>query len=239
MNFLKINYLEKFTYMHNFSQIVSMFTLAFVCPLVIGIENYGLYASLYAIPGFFHGSLETYLIRTLNKNQKNFLSNFIFFCLISLIIIFCLTYFFFGFEMIFYSLILYIGLIFRSFFYSIATQKTNKLQSVIYSEWIISFVYVFILGYCYFNQFKSFIIPIIMIVASCFIGGVFLFYFSKSYLKNISFTLAKNHNFIDLFGRLYEDLFITSSPLIVYNFFGAKESGIFRILVSVLKALFD
>ncbi len=215
-----------------------MVTLAFLSPLVIGIESYGLYASLYAIPGFFHGSLETYLIRSLNFNSKDFFSNFIIYLILAIIFIVLINIFFFNNTMIIYSILLFFGLIFRSFFYSIVTQKTNKLNYVIYSEWVVSFIYVVILLFAYLNGYKSYLIPLLMVVFSSFISGLFLAYYSKSFFKKISCSLPKSSNYKDLFGRLYEDLFITTTPLVIFNFFGARESGIFRILISILKAIF-
>ncbi len=238
MKFIKINYLEKFTYVHNFSQVVSMISLSFITPFVIGVENYGIYASVFAIPGFFHGSLETYLIRSLNNSKDNFFISFLIFLIFSIVLILLINLSFFDLEKSLYAIILFLSLIFRSFFYSIATQKTKKLNSVILSEWVISLVYLFILFYCYIENVYSYSVPILMICFSCIISGFFLAFHSKNYLKKISFKSPKKLNFIDLFGRLYEDLFITTSPLIIYIFFSAKESGFFRILISIIKALF-
>ena len=168
-----------------------MVTLAFLSPLVIGIESYGLYASLYAIPGFFHGSLETYLIRSLNFNSKDFFSNFIIYLILAIIFIVLINIFFFNNTMIIYSILLFFGLIFRSFFYSIVTQKTNKLNYVIYSEWVVSFIYVVILLFAYLNGYKSYHIPLLMVVFSCFISGLFLAYYSKSFFKKYHVVCLK------------------------------------------------
>jgi hypothetical protein len=45
-----------------FSQVMNMFVLALLTPYLIGISEYGYYASIYSVPGFFQGMLETYLM---------------------------------------------------------------------------------------------------------------------------------------------------------------------------------
>lgn len=225
---------------------MNMFVLALIVPYLIGLSQYGYYASLYSIPGFFQGMLETYLMLLLFNNGFSIPSfkHFGRILLVSVFIISILVFYVLGKNAVLTALILYIFMILRSIALALAYHCLKiGVFSIIISELIVFLVYTLIivdvqLGSQIFGLKKSFLLPLTMICFAALPSTIFLFWKIKPFISElVTDEKEETFNLRNLLARIYEDLFFSLAPLVTFKIFGSQTAGEYRLILSIFKGI--
>jgi hypothetical protein len=229
-----------------FSQVMNMFVLALIVPYLIGLSEYGYYASLYSIPGFFQGMLETYLMLLLFNNGFSIPSfkHFTSILFVSFFVISILVFLTLGKTAVFTALILYLFMVIRSIALALAYHCLKiGVFSIIVSELIVFLVYSLIildvqLGSQILGFKKNFLLPLSMICIASIPSSLFLLWKIKPFISNL-LTDEKDASFDlrNLLARIYEDLFFSLAPLVTFKIFGSKTAGEYRLILSIFKGI--
>jgi hypothetical protein len=229
-----------------FSQVMNMFVLALLTPYLIGISEYGYYASMYSVPGFFQGMLETYLMLLLFNSglSKSSLFHFGKIVILSFILTSVVVYLTLGREIVFITLILYSLMLLRSIALALAYHCLKvKVTSIILSELIVFAVYGLIVldvnfGSKVLGLSRTHNLPMIMVCSAAIPSAFFLFWKVKPYFNNL-LILDKDQPFDlhNLLARIYEDLFFSLAPLVTFKLFGSKTAGEYRFILSIFKGI--
>jgi len=231
------------TYSIQFSQILNMFTLALLVPYVIGFFEYGKYAALYAIPGFFQGMIETYVMLLLVKSSLTsaVLKHILILAFVATLLVFSITLSVFELRSALYVIPLFISLLFRSVVTSMAYSNVKlELTKVIIAEALTLLLYILILAACIIGGIDTFYVPYYMVIGGAIISAIYLLGFiKKSYVSEPQDLMTADKIFSprNLLARIYEDLFITVAPLLMMRAFGATIAGEYRVILSFFKGI--
>jgi hypothetical protein len=218
-------------------QIVYMGFMSFIMPLIIGIEEYGRYASYFSIPGFFLGLTEL-LGFTSGVKKENLMPSFhsyLTICLLSIVGT-SVTALFLNMSFIYLFLLLIPSLV-KNWIYGVLAQIDSdivefmlKVEIFFLFSSVLSVLCIFFLGV------DDFRLPILVYFFGQSIVILFLYprYFSLKILH--SFRLGRISLNVFL-RRSYEDFYITLSPLLISVNYGNHIAGSFRLNISLMKAL--
>lgn len=227
----------KRVYSIQFSQIFNMAVMSFITPFLIGFENYGKYASIFGVPGFFCGMLETYIILTLidkKITQNNFFNLLLLIVVISGIIS-MITLPVVGIRETFLSLLIFFSLTLKSFILSVNYHENKSTSHLVNSEILIGLVYFIFLGLAFQSNYNSWELPIWMIVSASFLSGLYLLWHRPIRILKSKFSININLINKNLLGRLYEDIIFTLGPLYIFHIFSPVDAGYFRFNISIVK----
>ena len=218
-------------------QIVYMGFMSFVMPLIIGIEEYGRYASYFSIPGFFMGLTEL-LGFTSGSKKENLMSSFhsyLTVCLISIVGTSVISLFL-NMSLIYLILLLIPSLV-KNWIYGVLAQIDLdivefmfKVETYFLFSSITSVLCIFLLGV------DDFRLPILVYFAGQ--ATVILVLYPRYFSLNLLHSYKLGRISLSVFlRRSYEDFFITLYPLFISMNYGNHIAGSFRLNISLMKAL--
>lgn len=217
-------------------QICSMVIFAIIIPLYIGLEQYGRFSAIFATCGFFIGLIETYLTMIFlnGTSQKQSINGVFLLSLLSIFLIFPISVYFLNTKDILFPTLIFIFFLFKNWFTARLYTLDSPLKYLLLSEAVYLSTYLIVLSIGYILGVKSYLTPIYMLLSSTLFSSIFLYFIfpEKKHFEKKTYDLI---SIKDLFGKLYEDLFITVSPLLIMNFFSESSAGLFRIFVTIMK----
>ncbi len=251
-------------YFPNLTQAIWMGSFVIIIPTLIGINQYGYFAKLYAIPSILAGLIDSYYLSSSSKNELfdyeslknplikliNYLNLFFIILLFSVLIGIKLSLW----TNLLASLAIFNSLLIRwriTFLFHRIRKKTILKDSTIFETINITFyLFSFLLFFLLIqNQLLDndylFLIPCLIISLS----GTIIFYYSQSKVKNLIPNKLgslqenkKDKKALDqilkiIFFRSYEDIFISIMPLIFFEVFGSTVAGQSRIVISIIKGI--
>ena len=228
------------TYAIQFSQLCHMVVLAFLIPILIGVEEYGKYAAMYAIPGFFQGMIETFVMLMLMKSilNKPFLKVFFSIVVVAIVMIFTISFFLFQLKEVFLILTLFCCLIFRATLISGVYNNTEvSINKIIIGELLTLLTYVLIIFACYFFYIRSYLLPLFTVCGGAVFSGIYFLRFLRIGTKDNIEKIKTKEVVRSLLARTYEDSLLTLTPILIINVFNAKIAGEFRIITSIIKGM--
>lgn len=218
-------------------QVCSMLIMAFGIPFFIGIDEYGKFASYFSFPGFFLGLAEVFAFTVdskLTRTNKDFHIYFSITVLSIISVIFISFFFKMNFFFLFFILL---PSLLKNWMYGILAQRSqNIINFMVRLEifYLIGFVLsIFLL---FFFNILDYRLPILSYGFSQIFIVLLLIpdYSSLGISHTFKFIFP---GFNVLFRRSFEDFFITTMPFFINLNFGNHASGLFRINVSLMKAI--
>lgn len=222
------------TYILNFFQIVSMGAFTILVPFYVGLDNYGLYAAVFAVPGILSALYETSLV--INKKIDYV---FVFYTSFAGV---CLNWFLFDFGSAINTLLIICVLFLRGVVYTNILKLNSTEFSVVYrnSELfsIISFFTMFL--FLHLVGADANIVTFLLFHSMNLSFVIFGFLYLK---RHFMFNLPKHDNSKGKIRnvvkmctyRIYEDYVFTFSPVIVALSGGASLAGEFKLYTSIMK----
>jgi hypothetical protein len=242
-----INFLSE-SYILNFSQITSSAIIALYVPLYIGIESYGIFAAIIAIPSIMQSLFESFCVGALisYKRADILIQPIKMYVLPVLVCIF--IYFFLKLEFII-ALIASIMITFlfvKSMMTALVITHGSYPNILLKSEFLVLLCYVLLILINIEFKIDGVIAPMIMIALSCFVSSAYLYAFVRAeniqLVCEISYTNAPKipKKLLIRFGsgRIYEESVLTIGPLVLIATISSLAAGQFRVYTSVLKLLY-
>lgn len=226
----------------NGTQLLHMCIAAIAVPAIIGVEQYGKYASLFAIPGAVSGFIETIFILSAGLTRLNIRDTKKIASLILAVscIAIVLCYATFGFEYACCSLAIIAIFSFRSLWMSRVLGKhgNNLFRPLLISDTLTTLGYVLAIALSASTDFLDYRMPILMVLIGGTLSGTsYMLFFrrldSQKSDKPEIIQLKLGH----IIGRTYEELFYTLFPLILNHLKSSHEAGLYRITISVFKGI--
>lgn len=232
------------TYAINASQICNMVLTAFAVPLIIGAEEYGRYATLFAVPAFFQSAVEAYAVLNLTKGAggRSFWASYVGLAATALLVTALTYYWLIDVSAAAWSVVLGAALIYRSAGSALVytRESVSFVRVNVAAEFITFGVYAAVLGVGLIVVAPPFSIPLLMIIGASLVAGSYLL---RAAIKSGRMPLTSaapalgGHPVRFLLSRTYEDLTLTLMPLFVASSFGLIAAGEFRIIVSGMKVV--
>jgi hypothetical protein len=235
------------TYLLNASQVSHLIVLAGFVPWYIGLESYGVFAALIALPGFIQSSFEAYAIAILSGGgSRDTLRKAIKFVLIPLTVAILVSYIHFaGFFAGSVATVMALLLFYRSYAFAVAISTGTMTSRLMRSDFLIVLVYLVVLSACTVFGVRDHLLPAAMVCGASLLSGWYLLHApgvaTRSFLSKETKTetrLPKDLVFRAASARLYEDGFLSLSPLVLAAATSTIAAGQFRVFVSVVKALY-
>jgi hypothetical protein len=231
------------TYATNAAQMVNMTFFALVLPLSIGFEQYGIYVSLYALPGLLQGMIETMYTVHLSRTQftRGDLRTWTVLTAVGAVAVTVGYRVLSGDASAFYAAIILIALAARGLVTALlyACRSVDIVRQNVIAEVLTAVVYILILTVGDRLRLQGFEIPLAMMLISQFVCIVYLGIVLRRHGVTPVVTEKRFDATVFRFAlsRAYEDLLFTFQPLSVAMFVGNAAAGQYRYMVSVTKAL--
>jgi hypothetical protein len=242
-----LNYLSE-SYILNFSQITSSAIIALYVPLYIGLESYGLFAAIIAIPSIMQSLFESFCVGALisYKRADILIQPIKMYVLPTLVCI--AIYFILKLELIvaLIASIMIIFLFIKSMLTALVITHGSLPNILLKSEFLVLVSYVLLIVVNLLFKLNGVIVPMIMIALSCFVSSAYLYAFVRA--KNIQLAREMNYTKAPKIpkkllirfgsGRIYEESVLTLGPLVLIAMISSLAAGQFRVYISVLKLLY-
>lgn len=235
------------TYALNIAQIMHMLILAGFVPWYIGLEAYGFFAAMIAMPGVVQSSFEAFSVAVLARyGRRDMLTASIHFVIVPIGLIFSLIFFiFFDTFIAFLASAMTFLLFLRSYAFSIAVSSGILTRKIVQSEGIILIVYVAVILICAGFGLNDKALPMLMVSIASLISAWYLLRTSHTTISLLPARVDKDKPRLPFgfaaraaSGRIFEDGLLSLSPLILATFISPVVAGQFRIVVSAVKAAY-
>lgn len=243
----KWNNTEEFkTYLLNAAQVLSMSTMAFGVPAVIGIEEYGRFAALFALPGTLTVFAQGLYISRVGKCDYNeFRVGACFFNFILTGLAFLVSSFFCGIATGGMVAFIFAVLLERFRWEALTLMCANgQYKKALRDSEVLTFL-ITVTGLTMAQHFhyRSHILPIVLLGGSMLISTYKLASVNPARMPRTSdlYSCMKSvtsGGFSGVFVRLHEELFIVQMPYTLSLVLGHRQAGVFRLTVSVVKLFF-
>jgi len=224
-----------------------MAILAGYVPWHIGVEAYGRFAALFALPGLVQSSFEVVCVAILSEHRRRDMlqSAILFFVLPlygALVMGFLILL---DLSLALPAAIMAALLLARSYAFSIAIVSATLTKKILQSEAMTFVVYAVVAVYCVIYDVRSEFMPIAMVSLASLATAIFLIHASQAPAVVLPgnddgsrpripvATLARAASL-----RFFEDGYLTLSPLVLASLLSPATAGQFRIFVSVAKAAY-
>lgn len=235
-------------YALNFSQFLNMAVMAISVPWIIGLENYGIFAAAFALPGVIQSFTEALILILLTRGMGRTQSvkyGIITYAPLSALC-FSIWFYFENSPYVLWSFALLLSIVWRTAVLSPMLFSGKMTTDIVISELIISVVYTTFVAFFAFHQIGSVTLPFIMIIMASCLSTIYLmvrpFAHKLECNQEIGSTSSEPVSFWQIarlsFGRSYEDGFLTVMPLVLAQSTSAYFAGQFRVLVSIVKAAY-
>lgn len=230
------------TYAINASQICNMLLTAFVVPLMIGAEQYGQYAAVFALPAFLQSGIEAYAVLNLSRGirTRSFWLSYSGLALGATLVSALVCGYLFDPYAAVWAGALSAALMFR-----------GAASALVYTHLSISFVrvnvtaealtfgvYLIVLLLGLIAQASPYTIPLAMVVTASLVAGSYLLHKGMQPVGTTDQQASTERGgWRFLWARSYEDLSLTLMPLFLASSFGLSLAGEFRVIVSGMKVL--
>jgi hypothetical protein len=232
------------TYLLNFSQLFHMVMLAAFVPWLIGLEAYGTYAALVALPALFQSAFEAFCVTVLARfGSRDLLKLPVLRVMLPISAAGAAAFF-----ALFDPLTALLGsitsvlLFTRSYAFAIAISTGVLTRKIMQSEGLIVLAYVVVLVVCVALDIKNFQVPMLMVIAASALSAWYLLHAARGLLHapESSPDLANASLPLGLVvrattARAFEDGLLTLSPLLLALMVSPTIAGQFRIFVSAVK----
>lgn len=231
----------RLTYCVHFFQVINMALLALLTPLLIGFTEYGIYVSIFALPGMAMGIIETMYVLGFSKRaplKYDFLV-WLILTITMMLVASVITMWIGNNSTIFYTLLLLFILSCKSFLYSIFINFYSKdvLFPLVSLEIISIVTYAIVLLLAFVLNIRDFRLPYFMVILSS-ITSIFVLIMKIS-LRNL--TMATQGSVLSpfqyFFARTYEDGLFTLLPLFLANQYGLAFAGQYRYVVTFIRSV--
>ncbi len=235
------------SYLLNIPQMFHMAVLAGFVPWYIGVENYGRFAAVIAIPALFQSIFEAFCVTILIRYQiREVLKPAIVFVVFPLVVLVSILFTIFLplLEAILATLMT-VFLFGRSYTFAVAISSGIMTRAIIKSEFLILIFYFIIILFCAQFEVRDITLPMAMIgVASA--ASFFQLQYEMRHLRIMSKNNKKENVkalprkivIQAIMTRAYEDGLLTLSPLLLALTVSTTMAGQFRILVSAIKVAY-
>lgn len=235
------------SYILSIPQMFHMVILAGFIPWYIGVEDYGRFAAVIAIPGLFQSFFEAYCVSILLRyKQRAILRRTIVFIVIPLIVFISVSFFL-------YLPLLHavltsaatVALFCRSYTFAIAISSGSLTRVIATSEGLIFLCYIIIALLGIHFEIRDITLPIVMIGVASAISFLQLQHVIRD--RQIFASMGKSESIKALplnviigalLVRAFEDGLLTLSPLVLALTVSTTIAGQFRILVSAIKVVY-
>lgn len=233
------------TYLLNASQALHLVVLAGFVPWYVGMESYGEFAALIAVPGLIQSSFEAYAIAFLSGNgdRRNLRKAISFVLIPSAIILFIGYAGFIGISVGFVTAVVASTLYYRSYGFAVAISTGRMTSQLMRSDALILCIYLGVLFVCVALGVRDYLLPSAMVCGASFISGWYLLRGADALCSRYDDVekqepLPKKLALRAASARLYEDGFLSLSPLILAAATSSAAAGQFRVFVSAIKAIY-
>jgi hypothetical protein len=229
------------TYVLNITQMLSMGMFTLFVPIYVGFENFGYYASLFAVPGFLFALIETFLI--VNNKSRVCLRQVSLLLLIAIAINFILL----GYKSVVPTVLFSAVLLFKSLVYVFMLRCNLENFSKIYSktEFYSAITFIFSSVLVFIFAIDLVYVPFVLFFSLNFSFSIFSIYqlkkagfpFLMTSLTSIV-PCKKHSNLVILKAanyRLFEDFIFTFSPLLLSISSGNQLAGAYKFYTSIVK----
>jgi len=220
-----------------------MMLTAFAVPLLVGAEQYGQYAAVFALPAFLQSGIEAYAVLSLSRGvrSRSFWLSYAGLSLGAALVSALVCAYLFDHAAAVWAGALAAGLMFR-----------GAASALVYTHLSISFVrvnvtaeavtfavYVIVLLLGLAVQAPPYSIPLAMVVTASLVAGTVLLLagLKPDVVGDQETASHERGGWRFLWARSYEDLSLTLMPLFLANCFGLSVAGEFRVIVSGMKVL--
>ena len=235
------------SYALNLAQISNMLILAGFVPWFIGIENYGYFSAIAALPGMIQSSFEAYCVAVLAKYQRRDVVDIVIWRVI-LPVSFCIAT---GFLLLLdplyavLAVVMVVLMFCRSYYFAVLITSEGLTRKIIQGEFVVTIVYSVTIGLAAMCGMDDYLLPILMVTLSSVVYVWLLMRTCKSsskvlprmprvQLPQISFPFYIR----SATARAYEDGFLSLAPLVLTLTSSAAVAGQFRVYVSIVKAAY-
>lgn len=235
------------TYALNIPQMFHMVVLAGFVPWHIGVENYGRFAALIAIPGLVQSFFEAFCVSILLRyGRKDMLDRPILVVVLPIVAAFVIAFFLLLTPV--HALLasaMTVFLFCRSFAFALAVSSGILTRELAMSEGLILVCYVGIALLGIPLGIRDFTLPMIMVVVACAVSSWYLLRAIRTRQVMTSDRpgvgippLPLSMALRAVSARAYEDGSLTLSPLVLALTVSPAMAGQFRIFVSAIKVAY-
>lgn len=235
------------TYALNLAQVFHMLLLAGLVPWLIGVEAYGRFAALIALPGTVQSAFEAFAVVILAKyGRRDMLDWPILRVMLPIALAFALAFFVLlapGEALL--ASIMTVLLFSRSYAFAIAISSGGLTRQIMESEGLILVAYVLVILAGFVLGIRNQTLPVLMVIAGSLLSTWYLL--RSTQMPQILLprrpdvsrpALPLGMALRGATARAYEDGLLTLSPLVLAAVGSASIAGQFRIFVSVVKVAY-
>lgn len=224
-----------------------MLLTALAVPLLIGAEQYGKYAAVFAVPAFLQSTIEAFAVLRLHAGPTNrgFWHAYIGLSVAALAISGLIYRYIFGLDVALWAIVLGCALLFRSLCSALVytDERVQYVRISVLAEGVTFFSYALVLAFAYLSGSLNYTTPLFMIVLGAFISGSFVLWWYLRATDGVPTNRPQGGepptalSLRMLMSRSYEDFSLTLMPLFLATSFGLAVAGEFRIIVSGMKVV--
>lgn len=221
--------------------------LAGFVPWYVGMDSYGSFAALIALPGFVQSSFESYAIAVLSASRKkSALRKAIWFVLVPVLVALFFAYtYFLSFFIAVIATIMAALLFYRSYAFAVAISSGSMTSRLMRSDVLIFSAYLGVIVISAGLGIRDYLLPVAMVCGASLLSGWYLLHapgganqmnlLSRSEKEE---SLPKGLAIRAASARFYEDGFLSLSPLVLAAATSSVPAGQFRVFVSAVKAAY-
>ena len=224
-----------------------MAVMAVLVPFLIGLEQVGLFAAVFSLPGAISSFIELYFLASINSPglRAVALMQFLILSAIGALVIITISGVLFDFCVVLVSVMLFVMLLFRAFVFSLAIASGGYTRQIVRSELVVLASYLGVLPACFLLGQDGAIVPLTMTSTGLLLSSLFLWFHTSASIsvlrRESRFGARGVFSGVSLaaaLGKTFEDGFLTLQPFLLTNAFSAETAGFFRVMVTVLKGGF-